>query len=408
MRHNSFPDPEPEYRGYPETNSRGLDSRRFGSLVDDVPQLNKSFETIRTDVPLSNEHSISQSNVHRSSEPMLTNVPQSNDPFETISTDVLMSNEPCIPQSDVYLSNKPLSTNVSLSNEPMLTNVHLSIKPEPLIGQTEPSGKHAEFVICIVCFNISHQISIMLRRIFLICSTKFRFELQPEQVKDFVDFRFKSVAHTEDLYDFSKEFNIGDIYRDRIPLKNHIRVYAVVNKFNLLHVLSNEYKIVMRGSFEHAYKLLTSYFAEVRLIVSDLVFDIQTTSCKDKRFTRICSEMSYTYRKEAEMSQVRLKPWATDHYESRKFVVDSLTCRVRTTRHHFQMTSYGITDFANIEDGTCSCRWWQTKEIPFKYGVHTLGLANVGPTTCVSEYFTNDTYKAVYKPIWIPIRGIKQ
>ncbi|KAF6158424.1 hypothetical protein GIB67_019463, partial [Kingdonia uniflora] len=39
------------------------------------------------------------------------------------------------------------------------------------------------------------------------------------------------------------------------------------------------------GSFEHAYQLLTSYFAKVRLVDSDLVFNIQTTSCKDKRFT---------------------------------------------------------------------------------------------------------------------------
>ncbi|KAF6169725.1 hypothetical protein GIB67_004117 [Kingdonia uniflora] len=42
----------------------------------------------------------------------------------------------------------------------------------------------------------------------------------------------------------------------------------------------------MRGSFEHAYQLLTSYFAKVRLVDLDFVFDIQTVSCKDKRFTR--------------------------------------------------------------------------------------------------------------------------
>ncbi|KAF6160303.1 hypothetical protein GIB67_019072, partial [Kingdonia uniflora] len=41
-----------------------------------------------------------------------------------------------------------------------------------------------------------------------------------------------------------------------------------------------------RGNFEHAYQLLTSYFAEVRLVDRDLVFYIQTTSCKEKRFTR--------------------------------------------------------------------------------------------------------------------------
>ncbi|KAF6173960.1 hypothetical protein GIB67_039911 [Kingdonia uniflora] len=42
----------------------------------------------------------------------------------------------------------------------------------------------------------------------------------------------------------------------------------------------------MRGNFEHAYQLLTSYFMEVRLVDPNLAFDIQTTSCKDKRFTR--------------------------------------------------------------------------------------------------------------------------
>ncbi|KAF6157943.1 hypothetical protein GIB67_015259 [Kingdonia uniflora] len=42
----------------------------------------------------------------------------------------------------------------------------------------------------------------------------------------------------------------------------------------------------MRGNFEHAYQLLTNYFAEVRLVDPNFVFDIQTTSYKDKRFTR--------------------------------------------------------------------------------------------------------------------------
>ncbi|KAF6156538.1 hypothetical protein GIB67_040934 [Kingdonia uniflora] len=97
----------------------------------------------------------------------------------------------------------------------MLTNVPLSIEPKPIIGQTEPS-------------------------------VEFWFEPQPEQVKDLMDFRFKSAAYTEDPYGFSKEFKIGDLYRDRIELKNHIRAYAVVNKFNLEHVLSNKYKIVVR------------------------------------------------------------------------------------------------------------------------------------------------------------------
>ncbi|KAF6156527.1 hypothetical protein GIB67_011328 [Kingdonia uniflora] len=50
---------------------------------------------------------------------------------------------------------------------------------------------------------------------------------------------------------------------------------------------------------------------------------------------RINSEISYTYMEEGEKSQVCLTPWDTDYYESRKFVADSLTCRVRTSRHHF-------------------------------------------------------------------------
>ncbi|KAF6144522.1 hypothetical protein GIB67_023968, partial [Kingdonia uniflora] len=47
---------------------------------------------------------------------------------------------------------------------------------------------------------------------------------------------------------------------------------------------------------------------------------------------RICSKMSYTYRDEVEMSQARLTPWVTDHCESKKFMIGSLTCRFHTTR----------------------------------------------------------------------------
>ncbi|KAF6161004.1 hypothetical protein GIB67_007645 [Kingdonia uniflora] len=277
LRHNSFPLHEPEYWGYPETNGRRLNPRRFGPLVDndDVPQSNDSFKTIHTNVLPSNELSIPQSNVHHSNEPMLTNAPQSNNFFQTIST------------------------NVPLSNEPKLTNVHLSIKPEPIIGQTEPSGKFAEFIICV-------------------------FEPQPEQVKDLVDFQFKSAAYTEDPYDFSKEFNISDLNRDRFELKNHIRAYVVINKFNLEHVLSNEYKIVMRGSFEYAYQILMSYFAEVRYGVTytnhveswnNIILKVRDLHIHVfiEELRRIYSRMSYTYWKEAEKSQARLTPWASNH-----------------------------------------------------------------------------------------------
>ncbi|KAF6171980.1 hypothetical protein GIB67_029398, partial [Kingdonia uniflora] len=94
-------------------------------------------------------------------------------------------------------------------------------------------------------------------------------------------------------------------------------------------------------------------------------------------------------KEEAEKSQARLTPWAVNHCEGKKFMADLLTCRVRTSRYHFQMTSYGRTDSVNNEDGTCSCRWWYTMGIPCKHGAHALGLANIDPTTRVSEYFTN-------------------
>ncbi|KAF6167894.1 hypothetical protein GIB67_027672 [Kingdonia uniflora] len=201
LRHNSFLDPKLEYRGYPETNGKWLDPRRFGPLVDndDVPQSNESFKTI----------------------------------------------------------------------------------------------------------------------------SEFRFKPQPEQVKDLLDFWFKSAAYTEDPYDFSKEFNICDLYRDKIELKNHIRTYAVVNKFNLKHVLSNEYKIMVRCKghkcfgkiyatrYGVAYTNHVESWNNVILKVRDLPIHVFI-----EELCRICSEMSYTYREEAEKSQARFTPWVTDHCET--------------------------------------------------------------------------------------------
>ncbi|KAF6152406.1 hypothetical protein GIB67_038029, partial [Kingdonia uniflora] len=264
-------------RGYPKINGRWLNPRRFGPFVDDddVPQSNYSFETLRTDVPPSNEPSIPQSNVHLSNKLVLTNVSQSNEHFQTIPTDVPLSNDIYIFQSNFHLLNELVLTNFSLSNEPMLINVPLSIELEQIIGQTEPSAE-------------------------------LRFEPQPEQVKDLVDFRFKSVVYTKDPYDFSKEFNIDPV-------------------------------------------------------------GLQFIGIPKETWSNLYIPMS---REEAEKSEARLTPWVTDHY------------------------------------GTCSCRWWQTMGIPYEYGVRALDLANVDPAIRVSEYFTNDAFKAVYEPIWIPIRGI--
>ncbi|KAF6152504.1 hypothetical protein GIB67_023198 [Kingdonia uniflora] len=242
LRHNSFPYPKPEYRGYPKTNGRGLEPRRFGPFVDDE---NDSFETIRTDVPPSNEPSIPQSNVHISNKLVLTNVPQ--------------SNEPSIPQSSIHLSNEPVLTNILPSNKPMLTNVPLSIKPEPIIGQTKTSDVR----------QLSARISTTYE---LLCESKIR---------------------------------------------------------SRLHKLCQEWNNVI-------------------LKVRDLPIHMFI-----EKLHRICSEMSYTYREEAEKNQARITTWATDH-------------------------------------------------------LRALGLANVDSTTLVFEYYINNTYKAVYEPIWIPIRGIEQ
>ncbi|KAF6155199.1 hypothetical protein GIB67_019725 [Kingdonia uniflora] len=332
-----------------------LISLGFGPLVDDddAPQSNESFKTIHIDVPPSNEPSISQSNVHISNELVLTNVPQLNEPFQTIYTNVHLSNEPSISQSNIHLSNEPVLTNVPPSNEPMLTYIFLSIEPEPIIGQTETSAK-------------------------------FWFELQPEQVKDLLDFWFISAAYTENLYDFSKEFNFGDLYRDRIELKNHIRAYAVVNKFNLEHVLSNEYKIVTRRPPKVGY---TSWRC-LGLISTVMTLD---------------SSSSLTGTPELLMLYPRYGVAYTNHVESWNNV--SLKVRdlpiyvfIEELRRICSEMSYTWYLFLSLvaNDGTC------------EHGVRALGLANVNLTTHVLEYFRNYTYKDVYEPIWIPIRGIEQ
>ncbi|KAF6176727.1 hypothetical protein GIB67_031538 [Kingdonia uniflora] len=141
----------------------------------------------------------------------------------------------------------------------MLTNVPLSIEPELIIGQTETSAE-------------------------------FRFEPQPEQVKDFLNFRFKSVAYTEDPYDFSKKIIIGDLYQDRIELKNHIRAYAVVNKFNLEHVLSNEYKIVVRCKGHKC-----SWQINATRLVGSAIFKV-STYCSVHTCIRVETESGNAYK----------------------------------------------------------------------------------------------------------------
>ncbi|KAF6174693.1 hypothetical protein GIB67_008748 [Kingdonia uniflora] len=437
LRHNLFPDPKPEYKGYPKTNGRGLDPRRFEPFVDDE---NDSFETIHIDVSPSNEPSIPQSNIHLSNEPVLTNVAQSNEHFPTIPTNVPFSNEPYIPQSSIHLSNEHVSTNVPPSNEPMLTNVPLLIEPEPIIGQTETLAE-------------------------------FRFEPQPEQEKDLLDFRFKSVVYTEDPDDFSKEFNIGNLYRDKIKLKNHIRAYAVVNKFNLEHVLSNEYKIVVLCKGHKC-----SWRIYVTRLVSSVIFRV-STYCSMHTCIRVETEdarqlsaripttyellyrnsettESWTYFLEMFGSNFRcygtrfvvisdrnpiiknvvpkVFPFAI-HTFCAFYISNNIKTTLENMRIAFGMVAEALTniDFdkhmnviQNI-DPVGLQYILDTKSliqimlrvritlflkmgIPCEHGVRALGLANVDPATRVSEYYTNNVYKAVYEPIWIPIRGIEQ
>ncbi|KAF6154046.1 hypothetical protein GIB67_018968, partial [Kingdonia uniflora] len=243
--------------GYPETNDRGLDPRRFGPFVDDE---NDSFDAIRTDVPPSNKPSIPQSNVHLSNEPVLTNVPQSNEHFQTIPTNVPLSNEPFIPQSSIHLSNEPVLTNVPPSNELMLTNVPLSIEPEPIIGQTKTS-----------------------------VHTCIRVETEGEKV-----------------YKAGSSRWVASIIKQKLRKDPNYKPFKIIDNMQIYHNIDATYNLVwrakekahaeMRGSFEHAYQLLTSYFVEVRLADPNFAFDIQTTSCKDKRFTRCICPPQKTYK----------------------------------------------------------------------------------------------------------------
>ncbi|KAF6147310.1 hypothetical protein GIB67_009793 [Kingdonia uniflora] len=194
---------------------------------------------------------------------------------------------------------------------------------------------------------------------------------------------FRMAAETLTSIDFDKHMNairnidpVGLQYILGIPKEIWYNLYIIMSRYGA------------------AYTNHVESWNNVILKVRDLPIQVFIEELR-----RICSEMSYTYREEAEKSQARLTLWATDHCESKKFVADSLTYSVCTSRHYFQMTSYSITDSVNIDDGTCSFCWWQTMAIPYEHGVFALGLANVDPTTRVSEYFTNDTYKAIYEPI---------
>ncbi|KAF6155896.1 hypothetical protein GIB67_039227 [Kingdonia uniflora] len=78
----------------------------------------------------------------------------------------------------------------------------------------------------------------------------------------------KLLAYAEEV------FNIGDVYPDMIQLKSHIIAYAVITKFQLRQVLSNEYKVVVYYKAHncswriYATRLLDSAFYIVRTYCS--------------------------------------------------------------------------------------------------------------------------------------------
>ncbi|KAF6135344.1 hypothetical protein GIB67_027218 [Kingdonia uniflora] len=117
----------------------------------------------------------------------------------------------------------------------------------------------------------------------------------------------------------------------------------------------------MRGNFEHAYQLLTSYFAEVRLSDPDFVFDIETTSCKDKRFTRhfwCFGPPQKTYK--------LLRPVViiNETFLKRRYRGTLLTTIVIDPSNHIFPLAFSITDSETIES------WIYFLEL-FEYNFHS-------------------------------------
>ncbi|KAF6145350.1 hypothetical protein GIB67_016811 [Kingdonia uniflora] len=376
---------------------------------------NDSFETIRTDVPPSNEPSIPQSNVHLSNELVLTNVPQSNEPFQTIPANVPLLNEPSIPQSMhtcIRVETEGRNAYKAASSTWVASIIKQNLgkdpnyKPSRMIDDMEIHhnidvtynlawrGKKKPTLRCEAAFSTHTNylratlqknpgIINVVPKVFLFafhtfCAFHISNNIKTTLKSTRIAFRMAAEALTS--IDFDKHMNairnndpVGLQYKLGIPKETWSNLYNPMSRYGV------------------AYTNHVESWNNVILKVRDLPIHVFI-----EELHKICSEMSYTYREEAEKSQARLTPWVANHCESKKFVADSLTWRVRTSCHHFQV---------NIEDGTCSCRWWQTRGIPCEHGVHALGLANVDSTTRVSEYYINSTYKAVYEPIWIPIRG---
>ncbi|KAF6177055.1 hypothetical protein GIB67_015930 [Kingdonia uniflora] len=334
LRHNSFHDPELEYRGYPETNGRGLDLRRFGPLVDDddVYQSNESFKTIRTEVPPSNKPSIPQSNVHLSNEPVLTNVPQSNKLFHTIPTDMRGSFEHAYQLLTSYFAEVryrgTLLTTIAIDPSNHIFPLAFSITDSEtteswtyflkmfgsnfygydtrfvIIPDRNPKiinvvPKVLPFAIHTFCaFHISNNITTTHE------STRIAFRMAAEALTS-IDFdKHMNTIRNTDL--------VGLQYILGIPKEIMYNLYIPMSRYGV------------------AYTNHVESWNNVILKVKDLPIHMFIEELR-----KIYSKMFYTYREEAEKSQARLTPWATDHYGSRKFMADSLTCRVCRLRHHF-------------------------------------------------------------------------
>ncbi|KAF6146374.1 hypothetical protein GIB67_020468 [Kingdonia uniflora] len=305
LRHNSFPDPKPEYRGYPETNGRGIDPHRFGPFEDDE---NDSFETICTDVPPSNEPSI-------------------------------------------HLSNEHVLTNVPPSNEPMLTNVPHSIEPEPIIGQTKTSDSETteSWSYFLEMFGSNFH------------GYDTRFVVISDRNPGIINIVPKVFSFT--IHTFCA-FHISN------NIKTTLESMRIVFRMAAEALTNIDFDKHM-NDIRNAYPVGLQYILGIPKETWSNLY-IPKSSCMISFVIGIRSFGILLLWEEAKKSQARLTPWATDHCESRKLIADSLTCKM------VLVLVVGGKQWVYL--------------VNTEYALWVLLML----------------YKAVYEPIWIPIRGIEQ
>ncbi|KAF6167879.1 hypothetical protein GIB67_027657 [Kingdonia uniflora] len=105
-----------------------------------------------------------------------------------------------------------------------------------------------------------------------------------------------SETEGENTYKAASSRWVASIIKQKLQKGPNYKPSGIIDDMQIYHNIDVTYNLTgcakekayaeMRGSFEHAYQLLTSYFTKVRLVDPDSVSDIQTASCKNKRFTR--------------------------------------------------------------------------------------------------------------------------